>query len=75
MYNINQGLDVYDEIKTLFGSRETYLESLLIVLDRKIIFYVFNQILTLEISLVIPLHDWFILGAPAADKNCIHNAL
>ena len=31
---------------------------------------------TSEISLVIPLHDWFtFIGALAADKNCIHNTL
>ena len=34
------------------------------VLGRKIIFYVFTS----EISLVISLHDWFTLGALAADK-------
>ena len=75
--NIYQSLDVRDEkncfpeTKTSFGSRETYLESLSKVLGRKIIFYVFTS----EISLVISLHDWFTLGALAADKNCIHNAL
>ena len=75
--NIYQSLDVRDEkkcpseTKTSFGSRETYLESLSKVLGRKIIFYVFTS----EISLVIFLHDWFTLDAPAADKNCIHYAL
>ena len=61
--------------KTSFGSRETYLESLLKVLGRKIIFYVFISSFTSEISHVISQHGWFILGAPAADKTCIHNAL
>ena len=75
--NINQSLDVRDEkncfpeTKTSFGSRETHLESLSKLLGRKIIFYVSTS----EISLVISLHDWFTLGALAADKNCIHNAL
>ena len=66
-----------ERTKTSFGSvetlRETYLESLLKLLVRKIIFYVFIVIFTSEISLVISLHDWFTFGAPAADKNCIHN--
>ena len=47
------------ETKTSFGSRETlketYLESILKVLGRKIIFYVFILIFPSEISLVIPL--------------------
>ena len=64
-----------ERTKTSFGSvetlRETYLESLLKLLVGKII-YVFIVIL---ISLVISLHDWFTLGALAADKNCIHNTL
>ena len=58
--------------KTSFGSvetlRETYLESLLKLLVGKIIFYVFIVIFTSEISLVISQHDWFTLGALAADK-------
>ena len=62
--NIYQTLDVRSEksaslewTKTSFGSRETlketYLESILKVLDRKIIFYVFILIFPSEISLVI----------------------
>ena len=62
-----------ERTKTSFGSvetlRETYLESLLKLLVGKIIFYVFIVIFTSEISLVISLHDWFTLGALAADKN------
>ena len=65
----------YSGIKTLFGARETYLESLLKALGRKIIFYVFILIFTSEVSLVISLLDWFTLGALAADKNCFDNAL
>ena len=68
-----------ERTKTSFGSvetlSETYLESLLKLLVRKIIFYVFIVIFPPEISLVISLHDWFTLGALAADKYCIHNAL
>ena len=45
--------------KTLLGSRETlketYLESILKVLGRKIIFYVFILIFPSEVNLVIPL--------------------
>ena len=59
-----------ERTKTSFGSvetlRETYLESVLKLLVGKIIFYVF---------IVISLHDWFTLGALAANKNCIHNTL
>ena len=52
--------------------RDTYLESLLKVLGRKIIFYVFILIFISKINLVISLNDWLTLGALAADKNCIH---
>ena len=65
----------YSVFKTSFGAKETYLESLLKALGRKIIFYVFILIFTSEISLVISLRDWFILGALAADKNCIDKTL
>ena len=64
--NIYQSLDDRSErtaslewTKTSFGSRETlketYLESILKVLGRKIIFYVFILIFPTENSLVIPL--------------------
>ena len=64
--NIYQSLDVRSEksaslerTKTSFGSRETlketYLESILKVLGRKFIFYVFILIFPSEISLLIPL--------------------
>ena len=77
--NIYQRLDVcagqktcFSGTSTSFGSRETYLESLFKVLDRKIIFYVFILTFISEISLVISLHGyWFTLGALAAYKNCI----
>ena len=49
------------------------------MLGRKIVFYVFILIFFSEISLVISgiisLHDWFTLAAAAADKNCIDNTL
>ena len=61
-----------ERTKTSFGSRETlketYLESILKVLGRKIIFWVYPDFPS-EISLVISLHDWFTLGALAADKH------
>ena len=67
-----------ERTKTSFGSvetlRETYLESLLKLLVRKII-SVYIVIFPSEINLVISLHDWFTLGALAADMNCIHNTL
>ena len=64
--NIYQSLDdekrrekSFSGTKTSLGSRETlketYLESILKVLGRKIIFYVFILIFPSEISLVIPL--------------------
>ena len=62
------GKTCFSGIKTSFGSRETYLESLLKVLGSKIIFYVFILSFTSGISHVISQHDWFKLGAPAADK-------
>ena len=73
--NIYQSLDVHDEnkclseTKTPFGSRETYLESLRKCWAGKL------SSMCLLISLVISLHEWFTIGAVAADKNCIHNAL
>ena len=49
----------------------TYLESLLNMLGRKV-----YPELSSEISLVISLHDWFILGSLAAGENhCILNTL
>ena len=55
---------------TSFGSRETYVESLLKVLGIKV-YPEFSS----EISLVISLHDWSALGALADVKNCILNTL
>ena len=55
---------------TPFGLRATNLESLLKVLGSNV-YPEFGS----EISLVLSLHDWFTLGALAADKNCILNTL
>ena len=67
-----------ERTKTSFGSTETLKETYLGPFEtasQKIIFYVFIVIFPSESSLVISLHDWFTLGALAADKNCIHNTL
>ena len=55
---------------TLFKSTEIYLENLLKVLSRKV-YPEFSS----KINLAISLHDWFTLGALAADKNFILDTL
>ena len=60
------------ELKHRLNRGKPIWKAFLKVLAGKTIFYVIILIFTSEISLVISLHDWFILGALAADKNCIH---
>ena len=70
-FGCQRRIKCFSGTKTSFGSRETYLESLLKVLGRKnYLLYVYPNFYFGSQSCH-SLHDWFILGALAADTEFI----